>query len=136
MMLFLIDRSLTLLPGLAPSSLTINEAREIPSLLVSPAIDVLGFLDAALWEGAHHSLGQLVQFTVVTAFGVNKDVSTCKQLRENTKQFDLTIVTTKLLIIHCYGKAHGASFNSALMHSVCTYGMDSPIKYMSAHRVD
>ena len=123
-MLFLIDRSLTLLPGLAPSSLTIDEAREIPSLLVSPAIDILGFLDAALWEGAHHSLGQLVQFTVVAALGVNKYVSTCKQLRENTKQFDIILLFHK-----CYHKITNNSllwesswnFLQQYTHALCVY---------------
>ena len=65
-------------PSSAPS-LTVDEAREVSSLLVSPAIDVLSFLDATLWEGAHHSLGQLIKLAVVAALSMNEDVSTCKQ---------------------------------------------------------
>ena len=66
-------------PSFSPS-LTIDEARKVSSLLVRPAIDVLSFLDAALWEGAHHSLSQLIKLAVVAALSMNEDVSTCKQL--------------------------------------------------------
>ena len=65
-------------PSLAPS-LTIDEARKVSSLLVCPAIDVLSFLDAVLWEGTHHSLSQLIKLAVVAALCMNEEVSTCKQ---------------------------------------------------------
>ena len=57
-------------------ALTVDEAWQIPALLVGPTVDILSLFYAAPWEWQNHELSQLIQFAVVAALGVDEDVTT------------------------------------------------------------
>ena len=55
---------------------TINEARQVATILIDKAVDVLELLDAVLRQAAHHFLTQLEQHADLVTLGMDKDVAT------------------------------------------------------------